>query len=323
MVNRDWVGGALVAWLACWSLTCAAEPLRIAVVSDLNGSYGSTHYDGDVSRGIAKVIALNPDLVISTGDMVAGQRRHPQLTRPELEAMWDGFDAVVTDPLASAHLPFLVTPGNHDGSAYRGFATEREVYDARWAGRLPDVETVDTSRFPRRYAVRMKDVLLVSLDVTTVGALPDEEMGWLRRILSAQNGKSRATVLFSHLPLWPFTQGRETEIIGDPSLQRLLEEFGVEIYLSGHHHGYYPGVKNDLLFISQACLGSGPRTLIDARESSEKAITLIEIGEDGSISEYALAAPRFDTPIDLKTLPPSIGQGEGRMIRRDLAWPAR
>src|SRR5688572_2684904 len=37
------------------------DPLRIAVVSDLNGSYGSTSYESSVHAGVAAVVALAPD----------------------------------------------------------------------------------------------------------------------------------------------------------------------------------------------------------------------------------------------------------------------
>ena len=67
-----------------------APPLRVAVISDLNGGYGSTEYESTVDGAVRRIPDLRPDLVISTGDMVAGQRR-PHLTRAEVEAMWGRF----------------------------------------------------------------------------------------------------------------------------------------------------------------------------------------------------------------------------------------
>ena len=60
----------------------AAKPTRVVVVSDLNESYGSTRYSPAVDEAVCQTIALAPDVVISTGDMVAGQR----LNRKQ----WDG-----------------------------------------------------------------------------------------------------------------------------------------------------------------------------------------------------------------------------------------
>ena len=47
---------------------------RIALISDLNSSYGSTSYVSQVHRGLELLIKLQPDLVLCAGDMVAGQK---------------------------------------------------------------------------------------------------------------------------------------------------------------------------------------------------------------------------------------------------------
>ncbi|WP_343079486.1 hypothetical protein [Ostreiculturibacter nitratireducens] len=64
-----------------------------------------------------------------------------------------------------------------------------------------------------RYPVSFRGVLFVSLDVTTVGALPEGEQEWLRQILREEDVRHRGT---------------EVIVAG-----------GVELYLSGHHHAYY------------------------------------------------------------------------------------
>ncbi len=55
-----------------------ATVTRVVVVSDLNESYGSTRYSPEVDEAVRQTIELAPDLVISTGDMVAGQRLSPR-----------------------------------------------------------------------------------------------------------------------------------------------------------------------------------------------------------------------------------------------------
>lgn len=96
------------------------EPFKIAVNSDLNGCYGSTSYGKSVHDGIALIVALEPDLVISTGDMVAGQQVNPHLSSDQIAAMRSAFDDSVMIPLARAGISFVVSPGNHDASAYPG-----------------------------------------------------------------------------------------------------------------------------------------------------------------------------------------------------------
>ena len=94
----------------CFTTVAMSASLRVAVISDLNGSYGSTDYRSTVSAAINRIIAINPDLVISTGDMVAGQRR-PHLSEEELGAMWRAFHRTVTEPLHEAGIALAVTPG--------------------------------------------------------------------------------------------------------------------------------------------------------------------------------------------------------------------
>ena len=54
------------------------------------------------------------DLVISAGDLIAGQKA--SLTAPQVQAMWAAFDQSVRGPLAQAGIPFAFTLGNHDAS---------------------------------------------------------------------------------------------------------------------------------------------------------------------------------------------------------------
>lgn len=300
-------------------LPADAATLRVAVISDLNGSYGSTHYEPTVSAAVRRLVELEPDLAISTGDMVAGQRLHPPLAAPAVAAMWAAFDAVVTEPLVAARIPLAVTPGNHDASAYETFALERDAYRRHWLDRKPPVHFVDDAKYPFHYAFSVGDVLFVSLDVTRVGAIDDGQRLWLDQLLAREAGRFRHKIVFSHLPIYPFTQGRETEVSADHVLERVLRSHGVELYLSGHHHAFYPGYRDGVRFVSQACLGAGPRALIGTPARSRRALTVIEIPDQGPIVVRALAAPGFVDEIDRATLPRSITSRFGTLVRDDLA----
>lgn len=311
---------AAAALLAGWPASTLAA-LRVAVISDLNGSYGSTRYEPAVASAVRRLVELRPDLVISTGDMVAGQRLHPRLPAPAVAAMWASFHATVTEPIAAARIPFVVTPGNHDASAYESFALEREAFRSQWLERRPKVRFVDDAGYPFRYAFALGTTLFVSLDVTRVGSLHSEQKLWLDALLSREATKYRHRIVFSHLPVYPFTQGRETEVSADHDLERILRRHGVEIYLSGHHHAFYPGYREGIRFVSQACLGAGMRALIGVASRSERAVTMLEIPDDGPIAINALAAPDYVREIDRKTLPRSIASRYGTLVRDDLGNP--
>lgn len=292
-----------------------ADDLRVVVISDLNGSYGSVNYSQTVRRAVKEIISLKPDLVISTGDMVAGQRQ-PHLTESVVRDMWKGFHKAVTDPLSAAGIPLAVTPGNHDASAYGGFEHEREIFAEEWRARRPDVDFVDGDDYPFFYAFDIGGARFISLDATTIGALDTEQMKRLDAVL-ADAGNVR--IAFSHLPLLPFAIGRENDIIDSSALRELFERRHLTMHLSGHHHAYYPGTRDGIAFISQACLGSGPRRLIGETARSPHAFTIVDIGEDGVLTVEALTAPDFTHSISVDTLPEHLNEGENQMTRLDLS----
>lgn len=298
-------------------IACAVEPLRVVIISDMNGSYGSTRYEPSVAAAMARIFDLKPDLVISTGDMVAGQRR-PHLLRNEVEPMWHAFHEQVSEPLVSAGIPFAVTPGNHDGSAYKGFGLERAIFAEQWTSRRPEVRFLDDAGYPFYYAFVFGDVLFMSLDATVVGRLPQQQMDWLRTVLEKHGSDHRRRVVFSHIPLWPFAQGREREFIGDPELQTLLEEADVDLFLSGHHHAFYPGAKGSVAFVSQSCLGAGPRRLLGTKSKSQRSFTLIDFTDD-AMRIAAFVTPQFKVEVDWNTLPAHIRSAATELQRADLS----
>ncbi len=288
--------------LICWAGVSCAKPIKVVVISDLNGSYGSTDYAPRVSRAVDWIIKTKPDLVISTGDMVAGQRS-PVLSNAHVKRMWAAFHETVSDPLDRAGIPLAVTPGNHDASAYEAFAAERRIFAAEWEDRKPDLKFIDDAGYPFFYVFEIGGVRFASLDATTLGPLRGDQHNRLKTTMSQAN----TAVTFSHLPLFPFAIKREREIIGDPALEELYQELGVDLHLSGHHHAFWPGYKDGVAYVSQACLGGGPRALIGTRDRAPHALTILTISPDGTIDVEARRGPDYARAIDFGSLPKDIG----------------
>jgi len=80
--------------------------VRFVVISDLNDAYGSTDYSREVDQGIALLPLWQPDMVLCSGDMVAGQS--PTLTPDQLKAMWAAFDDHVAAPLRQPKFPMVL-----------------------------------------------------------------------------------------------------------------------------------------------------------------------------------------------------------------------
>jgi 3',5'-cyclic AMP phosphodiesterase CpdA len=292
---------------------------RVVVLSDFNENYGSTRYSTHVDDAVGRAVALKPDLVISTGDMVAGQRLAPPLDQSEMEAMWRSFHARVSDPLAKAGLPFAVTPGNHDASSGERFRLERTIYREQWLPRRPAVAFIDGQNYPFYYAFRVGDVLFASLDATHVGHLSRSEKAWLNDLLGEAGPRFKYRVVFSHVPLWPFATGRERDFLGDRELEAILQRGRVDLHLSGHHHAYYPGYKDGVRFVSQGCLGAAPRPLLGDRALPPRSITVIDFDAAGAIRVEAYHGAGFTAPIARSGLPPRIESRWATIVRDDLA----
>lgn len=291
------------------------ERLRLAVLSDLNGSYGSVTYGPDVHAATRALIgSLRPDLVLITGDMVAGQRRGL-----DYGAMWRGFHQAVTEPLGRAGISIAPTPGNHDASPAAPFTVERQEYARQWkaADRVPQVQFLDNSQYPFHYSFEYGGVFFASIDAAAVGPIGDNQRRWLERQLSAT--QAAVKIVFGHLPVYPFAAKREREVLADDALAEVLNRQAVTAYISGHHHAYYPGVVDGVRHIAMPCLGGGPRRLLGQARRSPSALVVLEIeGEEVTILE-ALRAPEFTSPIVRGELPNQVAFGSERILRDDHA----
>lgn len=305
------------------ALFCAsAEATRVGLVADLNGRYGSTTYHERVDRAVETLISAHVDAVVCAGDMVAGQSQ-PRLDADWLDSMWAGFTAAVHEPLSRADIPFLVTAGNHDGSGLPAFGLERERFEVQWQSRRPALEFLPGSEWPRRYAVMMDGVLFLTFDGTVPGKLPPAETRFIERMLTAHSAAASATVVFSHLPMWPFTRGREDDILDDSNLLSMLHRGGVDVYVSGHHHAFYAGTDiAGMVHVSVGALGGNMRPLVGAGKKQPHGYAVLEISDQG-IEVQSRVARSFSSPVPASDLPERLSGPLGSLDRLDGAAPLR
>ena len=81
------------------------QDIRLVVISDLNSAYGSTDYEPEVDQGMTLLPFWQPDLVVCSGDMVAGQ--NPALSRDRIDAMWQALGGAPLQPFEAPPLPLL------------------------------------------------------------------------------------------------------------------------------------------------------------------------------------------------------------------------
>ena len=288
---------------------------RIAVVSDLNSAYGSLRYQPSVHAATRALIErIRPELVLITGDMVAGQK--PRL---DYAGMWRSFHTVVTDPLLSAGIVVAATPGNHDASPAKIFAEERSEYLAQWTSeaRVPQVKFLDNGHYPFYYSFEYGGVFFASIDAAQVGPLSESQRKWLDRQLA--HSRAPTKIVFGHLPVYPFAIQRERETLQDPALAEVLRRHSVSAYLSGHHHAYYPGAVDGIRHVAMPCLGSGARRLIGDRRASPTALVVLDIHNGQIESLEALRAPDFQQRVARASLPPRLEYEHHRIVRDDIA----
>lgn len=300
------------------ALANTASGQTVALLSDINGRYGSTDYSPRVSRAIDEIVRSGVDVVVAAGDVVAGQQQ-PRLDGPALDAMWAAFQQTVAGPLDTAGIPIAISAGNHDASGFPAYAPERARFEAWWNERQPGLELLPGSEWPWRYGARKGGLLLMTFYGTMPGRLPDSERQFVEDMLSAHAPNAESILVFSHLPLWPFTRGREHEILQDPELLDILHRHGVDVYASGHHHAFFAGTDNaGLLHLSVGALGGNVRPLVGSSVKQAHSYAVLQF-EAGGVCLSAPRAPDFVNRIETDGLPAMIQGPLGRLQRVDPA----
>lgn len=302
--------------------------VRLAVISDLNSAYGSTEYEPEVDQGIKLIPFWRPNMVLCSGDMVAGQK--PSLTPEQIRAMWEAFDQHVAAPLRQAKLPYGFTIGNHDASGAVGiggqflFQQERDLAQEYWdnPAHNPGIQFVDRSEFPFYYTFEYNDIFFLAWDGSS-HRIPPEKLTWVEQALASPKAQqSKMRILLGHLPLYAVAVGRDEpgEMLenGD-QLREMLEKYNVHTYISGHDHAYYPAHKGKMQLLHMGILGSGPRPLLEGGLAPRKALTIVDVDFDSpDLTTYTTYDMKTMQPIQFEELPRFLTSYNGMILRRDV-----
>ncbi len=301
--------------------------VRLAVISDLNSSYGSTDYEAEVVDAIARIPEWQPDIVLCGGDMVAGQDAY--LTEEKLKAMWAGFDRHIGTPLRTAKLPYGFTVGNHDASSATApsgsylFEVERQQTSKYWndPSHDPGLTFIDRAGFPFNYTFQHNQIFYLAWDASS-NVISKSQLEWVEKSLAtpeAQQAKLRIAI--GHLPLYAVAVGRDEpgEILADADqLRSLLEKYNVHTYISGHDHAYYPAYKGKLQLLQTGALGAGPRPWLNSDLSPMKTLTIVDISLDSATTTYTTYNMTTLKVVDQRELPRAIAGPTGLIVRRDV-----
>ena len=303
--------------------------LRLALISDLNGPYGSTHYNATVGQGLDLLSQLKPDLVLCAGDMVAGQKI--SLTDSQLEAMWSSYQSTILNPLLQKGIGMIPTMGNHDASSQRSgsryvFARERIQAASFWERQKNQLglQFIDAKDYPFQFSVRQPGLFVVVMDASSA-TVDRGQQRWLEQALASESrSPDDCCLVMGHLPLTAVSVGRDRagECIEDAMhLTDLMQRQRVDLYLSGHHHAWYPGELKGQRVLSLGAMGNGPRRLLGAQHKSDPSLTLLDLFQATKTVRETTFSLKTAEPISPDSLPMQLrSKAFPSLDRRSTHW---
>lgn len=223
-----------------------SENFQFVVVTDRTGG----NRPGVFEQGMDKINLLQPEFVVSVGDLIQGYTDDTV----ELIRQWEEFDRLVD----GLEMPFFYVPGNHD-------ITNRVMEDL-WAQRygrtyyhfvyrnvlflcLNSEEPVPGNRDPGEF-YETRDFYL-----------SEQQRSYIRETLQ-NHTEVRWTFLFWHKPVWLHEESddanREEEVArsGWKEVESLLKGRKHTVF-AGHIHRYVHRQRNNSDYITLATTGGG------------------------------------------------------------------
>lgn len=211
------------------NLTPNADPeqFQFVVVSDRTGG----HRDKIFSKAVSQINLMQPEFVMSVGDLIEGYSTDPQKVNPQ----WDEFDSYVK----KLQMPFFYVPGNHD-------VTNRKQVEL-WAGRYGKAY----------YSFQYKGVLFLCLnteDGEGGNIVGPEQIAFVKKTMEETKGV-KWTLVFLHKPIWT---AKDQEKAGWAECERALTGRNYTVFC-GHVHRYQKYIRNGMNYYQLATTGGGSK----------------------------------------------------------------
>ncbi len=207
-------------------LNNAPGTFRFAIVSDNTGGAR----DGVFERAVTQLNILQPEFVVSVGDLIQGYTEDQAKIAKQWKALRGQIDRL--------EMPFFFVPGNHD--------ITNEAMEKEWQ-----------ERYGRRYYhFTYKNVLFLILNTEdlpgkkTVGQFGPEQIAAVKKVL-ADNKDVRWTLVFLHRPIWHAKDGAK---IGWTPIEEALQGRKYTVF-AGHEHVYLREVRFGMKYYTFATTG--------------------------------------------------------------------
>ncbi|MFN0050901.1 MAG: metallophosphoesterase family protein [Planctomycetales bacterium] len=212
---------------------------QFVIVTDRTGG----HRPGVFTDAVRKINLLQPEFVISVGDLIEGYSEDSGQWALE----WSEFQ----EKVQQLQMPFFYVPGNHDLS--------NVGMSANW-----------NRKFGRTYyEFRYHDVLFVALNTedppkSEPYRISPEQQRWFADVL-ARNADVRWTFVFMHKPGWVYPDEDQAEI-GWAGIEQSLANRNYTVF-AGHVHNYARFERHGRDYIMLATTGGSSK--LRGRESGE------------------------------------------------------
>jgi 3',5'-cyclic AMP phosphodiesterase CpdA len=204
------------------------DEFQFAITTDRTGG----PRPGVFEHSVKVLNLLQPELVISVGDLISGT------SNPEaLQKQWDDFNGFVRQ----LEMPFFYLPGNHD--------IGNKTSDAWWGEKLGR----------RYYHFLYREVLFLMLNTeetprASTGLIGAEQLAYIEKVL-AENQKVRWTIVALHKPLWTYADVAKTNWI---AVEKLLHGRPHTVF-AGHKHRYERFERNGAVYYMLATTGGSSK----------------------------------------------------------------
>jgi len=202
------------------------DNFQFAIVSDRTGD----HRPGVFADAIAKLNLLQPEFVMSVGDLIEGFSEDPQV----LVDQWDEIDAIIND----LEMRFFYVPGNHDISNPKMMNFWNDRLGASY------------------YHFIYDDVLFLCLNSENgkPNHLGSDQLAYIEETLK-DNRDVRWTLIFLHKPLWIYLDDGVVDT-GWDKVESLVANRPYTV-IAGHFHSYTKSIRQDRRHLVLATTGGG------------------------------------------------------------------
>lgn len=204
---------------------------RFAVVSDRTGG----HREKVFSRAIDQLNLMQPDFVVSVGDLIEGYTKD----EAKMAAEWREFQSYVH----RLQMPFFYVPGNHDLANLEMAAYWKQKFGRSY------------------YHFVYRNVLFLCLNSDdppvkegNTGQLSPEQIAYVKKALD-ENRSVRWTFVMLHKPVWAM---QLVDKSGWPEVESLLAGRNYTVF-AGHVHRFQKFVRNGQRYYQLATTGGGSK----------------------------------------------------------------